>query len=79
MPIYEYKHTGKKGKDCEDPFEVMQQMSDEPLTECPTCGKPVEKILSAFRPQTNMMSTSNLKEKGFTKLVRRDKGVYERE
>jgi putative FmdB family regulatory protein len=38
MPIYEYKcdngHT----------FEVMQRMSDDPLTECTTCGAPVQRV-----------------------------------
>ncbi len=38
MPIYEYRcergHT----------FEVMQRMTDDPLTECTTCGAPVERV-----------------------------------
>jgi putative FmdB family regulatory protein len=38
MPIYEYK--------CENghTFEVMQRMSDEPLTECTICGAPVQRV-----------------------------------
>ena len=38
MPIYEYRcdngHT----------FEVMQKMTDEPVTECETCGAPVQRV-----------------------------------
>ena len=38
MPIYEYKcdngHT----------FEVMQRMTDDPLTECTQCGAPVQRV-----------------------------------
>ena len=38
MPIYEYRcdngHT----------FEVMQRMSDDPLTECTVCGAPVQRV-----------------------------------
>jgi putative FmdB family regulatory protein len=38
MPIYEYRcgngHT----------FEVMQRMTDEPLTSCSTCDAPVERV-----------------------------------
>ncbi len=38
MPIYEYRcqqgHT----------FEVMQRMSDEPVTACETCEAPVERV-----------------------------------
>jgi putative FmdB family regulatory protein len=38
VPIYEYK--------CPDghAFEVMQSMSDDPVTECEVCGKPVERV-----------------------------------
>ncbi len=38
MPTYEYRcdngHT----------FEVMQRMSDDPLTECTVCGAPVQRV-----------------------------------
>jgi putative FmdB family regulatory protein len=38
MPIYEYRcergHT----------FEVMQSMSDDPLTSCSTCDAPVQRV-----------------------------------
>ena len=38
VPIYEYRcnngHT----------FEVMQRMSDEPITSCEECGAPVERV-----------------------------------
>ncbi len=39
MPIYEYK--------CDNGhvFDVMQRMSDEPLTMCRECGAPVKKVL----------------------------------
>jgi|SRR5882724_5084282 len=39
VPIYEYK--------CENGhvFDVMQPMSDEPLTECQECGAPAVRIL----------------------------------
>lgn len=41
MPIYEY-HCGKCGE-----FEVMQKMSDKPLTSCPTCRRKVTKLISS--------------------------------
>jgi putative FmdB family regulatory protein len=38
MPIYEYRcdngHT----------FEVMQRMSDDPVTKCEVCGAPVQRV-----------------------------------
>jgi putative FmdB family regulatory protein len=41
MPIYEY-HCGKCGD-----FEVMQRISDAPLTTCPTCRRKVTKLISS--------------------------------
>ncbi len=35
MPIYEYRC-----EDCGHELEVLQKMSDKPLTDCPECGKP---------------------------------------
>ena len=38
MPIYEYR--------CENGhlFEVMQKMSDAPVTKCEVCGAPVQRV-----------------------------------
>jgi putative FmdB family regulatory protein len=38
MPIYEYR--------CENGhnFEVMQRMTDDPLTKCTVCGAPVQRV-----------------------------------
>ncbi len=41
MPLYEYQ-CAKDGT-----FELVRKFSDPPLTACPTCGGPVEKLLSA--------------------------------
>lgn len=79
MPIYEYKHTSKRGDTCEETFETFQKMSDKTLTKCPVCGNPVEKLLSRVSGGVDKLAPSRLKELGFTKLVRRDKGVYEKE
>lgn len=35
MPIYAYKCS-----DCGHEQDVMQKVSDAPLTDCPQCGKP---------------------------------------
>ena len=43
MPIYEYKCD-----DCEHTLEKLQKMSDDPLVDCPACGKPsLQKLISA--------------------------------
>jgi putative FmdB family regulatory protein len=41
LPLYEYECA------TDGTFERMQKFSDPPLTACPTCGGPVEKLLSA--------------------------------
>jgi putative FmdB family regulatory protein len=75
MPIYEYEHLDQP---CENGavFAVRQTVRDESLTHCPQCGGPVRKLVSRTNvntPKTN----SELKSLGFTKLVKRDDGVYE--
>ncbi len=42
MPLYEYKC-----QKCASVFEVIQKISDSPLTECPSCGGRLKKVLSA--------------------------------
>ena len=41
MPLYEYQ-CAKDGT-----FEQVRKFSDPPLTACPKCGGPVEKLVSA--------------------------------
>jgi putative FmdB family regulatory protein len=41
VPLYEYQ-CPTCGR-----FEVIRKFSDAPLSECPTCGKPITKLLSA--------------------------------
>jgi putative FmdB family regulatory protein len=75
MPVYEYEHL-------QDPctlgrvFEYGQSINEKPLNKCPRCGNPVQKLISRIninRPKGN----SELRDLGFTKLVRRDDGIYE--
>ena len=45
MPIYEYAC-----KNCDHKLDALQKMSDDPLTDCPECGKPgLKRLLSAPR------------------------------
>jgi len=75
MPVYEYEHR-------EEPctlgkiFDYKQMLSDKQLTRCPHSSGPVQKIISRISiscPKTN----TELRDLGFTKLVKRDDGVYE--
>ncbi len=75
MPIYEYEHLDDP---CElgKVFEVRQSMTDPPLAVCPRCKGMVRKLVSRVAISTPK-SDGQLKDMGFTKLVRRDDGVYE--
>ena len=75
MPIYEYEHI-------ETPcalghiFELRQSLTEKQLSKCPQCKQPVRKLISLVginTPKTN----GELRDLGFTKLVKRDDGVYE--
>jgi putative FmdB family regulatory protein len=75
MPVYEYEHVNAP---CSlgQVFDFRQSISDEPLKQCPQCAGMVRKIISRINiscPKTN----SELRDLGFTKLVKRDDGVYE--
>lgn len=75
MPVYEYEHLEEP---CSEGriFDVTQSIADKTLTTCPRCNGPVRKLISRVSisaPKTN----SELRDLGFTKLVKRDDGVYE--
>jgi putative FmdB family regulatory protein len=45
MPIYEYAC-----KSCNHTLDALQKMSDDPLVDCPECGKPaLKRLISAPR------------------------------
>ena len=75
MPIYDYEHLQEPcslGKI----FEIKQSINEEQLTQCPQCQGAVQKRISRIGlslPKSN----TKLKDLGFTKLVKRDDGVYE--
>lgn len=83
MPIYRYYCA-----DNDTSVEVRHRMTEDLSTWGEVCARaeqplgptpadaPVERIL--FAPSINAPTgNSDLKSQGFTKLVRRDKGVYE--
>ncbi len=46
MPFYEYKTKEDGCPQCVDVLEVSQSILDDPLRECPHCGKEIVKLLS---------------------------------
>jgi putative FmdB family regulatory protein len=51
MPIYEYEceNSKKACEKCARPFEIIQSITDAPLTHCPWCGRKVRKLISFCR------------------------------
>ena len=75
MPVYEYQHIQQPCR-LGSIFEVRQSISDPALETCPECGQAVKKLISRSNISTPR-SNAELKDMGFTKLVKRDDGVYE--
>ncbi len=75
MPTYLYECQGE-GCPSGGRFMVEQSIRDDRLEACPRCGGPVERLITGayIRSPT---SDTDLRDKGFAKLVRRDNGVYE--
>jgi putative FmdB family regulatory protein len=83
MPTYEYESTDPEAacERCRERFEVRQSMREEPLTKCPQCGGPVERVISRCgistqQSEKSMLSDKNLKAKGLTKLVNEGGGKF---
>jgi putative FmdB family regulatory protein len=83
MPIYEYQavEAGAGCARCRERFEVRQSMREDALTVCPSCGKRIRRMICAVGISTqqstkSMLSNSNLKAKGFTKLVNEGGGKF---
>lgn len=81
MPIYVYRSTGDTHcPKCREGFELLQSVSEVPLTECPRCFAPIARVIGV----TNIASRSpdisdrNLDRTGFTRYRRSEKGVYEK-
>ncbi len=81
MPLYVYQVIEPDGTDGET-FEVLQRISDPPLTVHPENGKPVKRILSApnavTRYASSNLSNGNLSKLGFTKYEKAGGGFYEK-
>ncbi|MBN1844139.1 MAG: zinc ribbon domain-containing protein [Sedimentisphaerales bacterium] len=78
MPIYSYKAIGGGCAHCRDGFDAMQSMSARPLAKCPQCGGKVKKIPARCHGHKNILSNSNLRDHGFTKLVNKGGGTFEK-
>lgn len=71
--IYECENAACPTGGC---FDVFQSINDDTLEACPHCGARAGKLITPVGLAAPTGDVA-LKEKGFAKLVRRDKGVYE--
>lgn len=85
MPTYVYQIINDDGTDGET-FEVVQKMTDEPLTRHPETGKPVRRVITApiipgnwsDHASKQKLSDKNLDRLGFTKYQRAGDGKFEK-
>ncbi len=81
MPLYVYQVIEADGSEGEV-FEILQGISDPPLTVHPVNGKPVRQLLSApnivKRFAAGNLSNEKLNSLGFTKYEKAGDGYYEK-
>lgn len=90
MPIYTYRHqtdanaaSRAEGFPAHGDFEIMQKMSDAPLTVCPECGQTVRRVISLpsraiTNGSTSKLSDAAINRSGMTKYVNIGNGKYEK-
>ena len=79
MPLYEYAPTSGQCEHCDGRFSVMQRMADDKLTQCPTCGQPCERQLSAVALGGKYsMTPGAIASSGMTQYKKSGDGTYER-
>jgi len=86
MPTYVYEVIEADGSSGEQ-FEVLQKISDDPLTHHPDSGKPVRRVICApnilgrwsdMSMDRRLKDDKKLDQMGFTKYVKSGDGTYEK-
>ena len=83
MPTYRYTAKTDGCETCLDGFEVLQALSEDALTECPSCKTPIRRVIGGATCMTSqrwnekkLLSDDNLRKNGFKKLVKSGDGKY---
>jgi len=82
MPLFRYRPDPSPCKLCGEGFDHQQKAGEPDLTECPTCGKNVMKMLPGGINSPKILrkpSVSDAKSKGFTVLKKISDGEYEKQ
>ncbi len=83
MPTYVYEVILEDGDEGQV-FEVVQKMSDSPLTHHPVTGQPVRRVIQppnlpgqhTSAKESRRLSDSNLSRNGFTRYEKAGDGKY---
>lgn len=81
MPIYEYAPRSGTCDRCRGRFALMQSLKDPELAQCPDCGQPVRRLISApaiASGASHLLRESHFARHGFTQYRRVEKGHYEK-
>lgn len=79
MPTYEYEKLDEPCEICPGRFAVIQSLSEDPLTHCPTCGLLVKKVISAANIKTIAPTNPDKAAKqGFTTYKKAETGTWEK-
>ena len=87
MPTYVYETLDANGTPSGERFEVVQSMTDDPLTIHPETGAPVRRVFVPFRiagkhspihTDKAVKDDRKLERLGFTKYVKASDGKYEK-
>jgi putative FmdB family regulatory protein len=79
MPRYDYAPVSGRCNRCDGRFEVMQRVAERKLKRCPTCGKAVERLISAPALGGKYSITpKKIQDLGMTQYKKAGDGVYER-
>ena len=81
MPIYEYMPTTQGCEICREGIERLQKMADPPLSACPECKAPLERVIGApsvVAGQAHVLRESHVSKHGFTQYRKVGKGKYEK-
>src|SRR5580704_5821568 len=79
MPIYEYEPDDRECLMCDGHVDVIQDLSEEPLKYCPSCGLEVRRVISRASFSMRMApSSQKAADRGFTTWKRSGEGVWEK-
>ncbi len=82
MPFYEYQCIGQSGcSKCQPGLVRLERMADPPITQCPDCEAPIQRVISApnvQRGNSHLLSPKNVQQAGMTQYKKIGRGVYEK-